>query len=301
MIPLAMSPADILPHAGHLHPELAVAITAAAAAGQIIADGVGQLQQFDQKGIGDLVSEIDRRADAAISEILTAHSAAPILSEELNPENDSHDEMWIVDPLDGTSAYLMQAGDQYPAVLIAKWKNNQTQLGVAYFPLTGEWFYACAGKGAWKNGQPLRTHVATPATLQNSWVEMNQYGDSSLETEAFTALRNRLRSHGGASLVTTTVPNSGVAIRIAESKTRLVAAIHDNRADHVKQAPWDIAAPQLILQEAGGVFRNLDGKPSNPFVAEVIVVARSQQIAEQIIALVKPATACSSLQRGTSL
>jgi myo-inositol-1(or 4)-monophosphatase len=287
-----MPTSDIFQHAKTLHPELATAITAAAAAGQIIVDGVDQLHEFDQKGVGDLVSEIDRRADAAISDVLKSHSDAAILSEELNPENDAHDEMWIVDPLDGTSAYLMQVGNQYPAVLIAKWKNEKTQLGVAYFPLTGEWFYAVAGQGAWKNGDPLRTHTATPATLQNSWVEMNQYGDSSLETETFAALRTRLRSHGGASLVTTTVPNSGVAIRIAESKAGLVAAIHDNRADNVKQAPWDIAAPQLILQEAGGVFLNLDGQPSNPFVAEVIVVARSKNVAEQIIELVKPEASC---------
>ncbi len=286
-----MSYAEILHHAGSINRELAWAIEAAAVAGEVIKNGAGQLRGFDRKSIGDLVSEVDRHADQLITETLRKYSDIPILSEELSPEIEACDEMWIVDPLDATNAYLMQAGDQYPAVLIAKYAGGKTELGVAYFPLTGEWFYAQEGCCAWKNGQRLKISEAPPANLRNSWVEMNQYGDASLETSAFALLRQVLRSEGGASLVTTTVPNSGVALRIAESKTGLVAAIHDNRADHVKQAAWDLAAPQLILQEAGGVFMNLDGQRTDPFRAEVTLVVRNEKIAEEIIRLLQPVAA----------
>ena len=220
-----------------------------------------------------------------MTETLQKYSQIPILSEELSPDVGERADLWIVDPLDATSAYLMRAGDHYPSVLIARYQDGKTQLGVVHFPLTGEWFYAPDGCCAWKNGQRLQTRKLPQPSLAHSWVEMNQYGDETLETEVFSQLRQGLRSRAGASLVTAAVPNSGVALRIAESKTGLVAAIHDNRADHVKQAAWDIAAPQLILQEAGGVFVNLKDEPTDPFRPEVTIVAHGKNVAMEIIAL----------------
>ncbi len=280
-----MSCSEIVRHARSFSPELGWAIEAAAAAGKIIKNGVGRLQPFEHKAVGDLVSEVDLAADEIVSRTLRKYSDLPILSEELSPEIEEQSDLWIVDPLDATNAYLMRAGDQYPAVLIARYHGGKTQLGVVHFPLTGEWFYAQEGCCAWKNGSRLQSRTLPPPKLADSWVEMNQYGDAALETEMFSQLRQGLRSQSGASLVTATVPNSGVALRIAESNTRLVAAIHDNRADHVKQAAWDIAAPQLILEEAGGVFLNLKGESIDPFKPELIVTARNRQIALEIIEL----------------
>ncbi|MFK7766342.1 MAG: inositol monophosphatase [Mariniblastus sp.] len=276
---------DVLQHAKTIGDELALAVEAAEAAGQVIREGSGRLHQVDQKGVGDLVSEVDRTADKAVCDILKRASNIAILSEELHPElPDGEKEFWIVDPLDATSAFLMKVGNQYPAVLIALYREGKTQLGVAYFPLTGEWFYAQRGCSAFKNAKPLQI-TGSEALLNESWVEMNQYGDATKETKAFSQLRTELRTERGARLVTTGVPNSGVALRIAESYSTLVAAVHDNRETSVKQAPWDIAAPQLILEEAGGVFVDLDGNPTDPFKATPFVVARSSELAQRIISL----------------
>lgn len=114
---------------------------------------------------------------------------------------------------------------------------------------------------------------------------MNQYGDSQYETESFTVLRDRLRTADGARMVTTTVPNSGVALRVAECNTGLAAAIHDNQSKKIKQAPWDVAPVKVILEEAGGVFVNLAGEPIDAFVPEVSIIARNQTLAKQIIGL----------------
>ena len=100
---------EFLQHAKSFSEELGWAIEAAAAAGEIIKAGVGKFHNFDHKGIGDLVSDVDRLADEAITAILRKYSKVPILSEELSPEASDKSELWIVDPLDGTSAYLMQA------------------------------------------------------------------------------------------------------------------------------------------------------------------------------------------------
>ncbi len=277
--------AAVLEHAKSIHPELEVALTAAAAAGKVIVDGFGKFHTIDQKGVGDFVSEVDHLADHKCCEILSSDSPLAILSEELHPDlAKGVEDFWIVDPLDATSAFLMQAGPQYPAVLIGRYEKGKGVLGVGHFPLTGEWFYGYRGKGAFKNTVQLKIPVAD-YPLGEAWVEMNQYGDSQYETKSFTVLRDRLRTADGARMVTTTVPNSGVALRVAECNTGLAAAIHDNQNKKIKQAPWDVAPVKVILEEAGGVFVNLSGKPIDAFVPEVSIIARSQSLAEQIIGL----------------
>ncbi len=278
-----MTNSEIFQHAQSLSEQLSTAVQAASLAGKIIADGYDQTHAIDAKGVGDLVSEIDRRADRAMTDFLTAESDALIISEELNPEVDSvPDECWIVDPLDASSAFLMRAGKEYPSVLIAKREQGQTVCGVVHFPLTNEWFYAIAGQGAWKDGTALEVPTEEMA-LCEAWVEMNQYGDSSLETAAFSTMRQRLRSSDGARLVTSNVPHAGVAMRIAESNSALAAAVHDNRPDDIKQGPWDIAAPVLILTEAGGAAMTLEGESVDPFAGQPFVVSRSQSLAEAVL------------------
>ena len=142
--------------------------------------------------LGDLVSEVDRRADEIVTETLQKYSQIPIPSEELSPDVGERSDLWMVDPLDATSAYLMRAGDHYPPVLMARYQDGKTKLGVVHFPLTGEWFYAQDGCCAWKNGQRLQTRKLPQPSLARSWVEMNQYGDETLETEVFSQLRQGL-------------------------------------------------------------------------------------------------------------
>ena len=74
-------------------------------------------------------------------------------------------------------------------------------------------------------------------------------------------------------------------MRIAVGDSLLAAAIHDNNPACTKQAAWDIAAPQIIMEEAGGVFLNPDGEPSNPFDSRPIIVSRSLELAREIIGL----------------
>ena len=269
------------------HPDLELAAKAALSAGTIVANGYHQVHRINSKEVGDLVSQIDIDADHAATDVLsTDPNQLPILSEELSPNIESEtSSMWIVDPLDGSTAYLMDAGRQYSSVLIAQRKNGKTELGVAYFPLTGEWFYAVSGKGAFKNGEPLKIKQRR-RLLHNCWVEMNQYGNVDYETPFFTATRNALRSPNGAQIVTSTFPHAGVAMRIAEQASGLAAAIHDNNPRSLKQGPWDIAAIQLIFEEAGGVFVNPDGERTNCFVAEPIIIAVNHHLAEQITSLV---------------
>lgn len=272
--------------------EMQLAAQAAWAAGEIIRNGYRNVHQIEAKGVGDLVSQIDFEADRAATKILTSSSSLPIMSEELSPEaDDVNQRMWVVDPLDGTTAYLMAAGPQFSSVLISICEAGEPVLGITYFPMTDEWFYASKNEGAWKNGNLLKM---TPQSysLKLAWIEMNQYGDSAFETEFFTAARNVLRSKQGAQIVTSTFPHAGVAMRIAEQSNGLCAAMHDNNPTSLKQGPWDIAANQIIFEEAGGVFLNAKLERVSPFVAEPFLITPNKELAEQILACV--ANACEA-------
>jgi myo-inositol-1(or 4)-monophosphatase len=268
------------------HSDLQVAIQAAKEAGEIICRGYSQRCKCDSKGIGDLVCSIDKDADAAILAILQGNFPTDsVYSEELNPNVEClNGRVWIVDPLDGTAGFIFHAGKHIPAVLIALQEDGVTQLGVVYIPVTDELFYAVRGQGAFKGNVPL-TVKNVPENLSAAWVDMNQYGDATFESEPFRLLRDRLRMKGGACIVTTSMPHSGSAMRVLECETDLAAVIHDNNSSNVKQAAWDVAAPQLIVQEAGGGFWNLKGEVYDPFSVEPFIVAASKRLADQVIAL----------------
>ena len=262
--------------------ELRLAAEAAQAAGRIIADSRGQLVAMDQKSAGDLVSEVDVRADETISACLQS-SGDPILSEELRPDEQAgRQRLWIVDPLDSSTSYLMGGEDQDPSVLIAHVQDGRAQVGLAHFPLTQEWFYAIRGQGAYRNGQTLSL-TGPCQSLANAWVELNVYGDAAQETSWMQRARHNLRSSNGAKAVTSGFPCSGKALRLAEQQTGLAAIVHDNCPQFLKQGPWDIAAVQLILEEAGGVFVNSQLQAVDPFTAEPMIVAASMELARQIV------------------
>ena len=280
------SPLAVPRHGAALSSEVRVALEAATAGANAIRASLGEPHRIVEKGVGDLVSEVDRQSEEAVLAVLAdAEIGGSIISEESSPSIDAGStRTWIVDPLDATSAFLFRAGDSYPTVLVALQEAGRLVVGVVVFPLTGEFFYSHAGRGAYKDG--VRLAVPTPQRLNDAWVDMNQYGNAEYETAAFSRLRTRLRTRDGAKLVTSMAPHSGLAMRLLDRSIGLAAVVHDNNPDQVKQAPWDIAAPLAILTEAGGAFLSLaSAAPIDPFVCEPMVVAGDEGMAREIIAL----------------
>ena len=72
-------------------------------------------------------------------------------------------------------------------------------------------------------------------------------------------------------------------MRVAEQASGLCAVIHDNNPRSLKQGPWDIAANQIIFEEAGGFFVNPNLERTSAFKAEPIVIAPTLGLAKEII------------------
>ncbi|MBX9715633.1 MAG: hypothetical protein K2X42_03460, partial [Burkholderiaceae bacterium] len=177
-----------------------------------------------------------------------------------------------------------------PSTLIALRVGSRTEVAVVWFGVTNEVYFAVRGRGAFYNGQPLKI---SPAVAQlpigEAWVDMNQYSDVQYESREFDAVRKKLRTKGsGVRLVTTLPAHSGIVCYIAEGTQRVHAIIHDNNPLSVKQGPWDVAAPQLVLEEAGGVY--LNGRSGQQYdalgTASIIVAAANRQLADHILNLI---------------
>ena len=288
---LSASQSDNIINKAHaISTELGIAVEATQIAGTIIREQYNNNISFSAKSHGDWVSQVDKDVDLKIREYLNRLSPQfDIYSEESGGIITNKRNCWIVDPLDGTSAFLFKTGIDQPSVMIALSKTNYDfHLGVVYFPLSNEIFFAEKGKGAFYNGASI--HIPqTNIPLQKGHVILNHYSDSTYETIWFDQLRREIRKPGGAALVTVESPHSGIACRMLQGDRPLVAIVHDNSPYKIKQELWDIAAPRVIVEEAGGAFVNTAGYPYGIDSIGPILIARDMKIINELLMLARKA------------
>jgi myo-inositol-1(or 4)-monophosphatase len=131
---------------------------AIAAAGAIIQKRFqGDFIIDHKEGINNLVTEVDKQAEAAIISIITsAFPGHTILSEEAGLMEQHSDYIWLVDPIDGTVNFAH--GIPLCCVSIGLRYKGDLLLGSVYNPMMNELFFAEKGKGATLNGLPI--HVS---------------------------------------------------------------------------------------------------------------------------------------------
>jgi len=186
------------------------------------------------------VSDADIAVDRLLHERL-ANQGSPIawLSEESVDDLSRLDAryLWIVDPIDGTRAYL--AGSPDWSVSVALVENGRPVAACLYAPVSDRFFMAIAGQGATCNGAPI---AATAG--------------ASLE---------RLRIAGPRKLVERLIarqPSFSVMPRLRSLALRLVQVAQGD-CDVAIAGPnshdWDLAAADLLVHEAGGVLAPVGG------------------------------------------
>jgi len=228
--------------------DLALAIRLARAAGVAIEEL--RRKGFTTTGKADRspVTEADLVADRIITEGLRA--ARPedgILSEESPwvPGASPHDAVWCVDPIDGTEAYIDTSLRGY-AVQIARLERDgdafRPVLGVVFEPSQDELFAADRDGSLRFSRGGEEQPIAPPAGSERRVV---------MSTRAPRHLREALlsRGYGDAGLM------RSVGVKVGH--------ILLGHADIYPAAPglayWDLAAPQVILEAAGGTVTDLSG------------------------------------------
>ncbi len=112
------------------------------AGGHILTGWEGGLEalQVKEKGVGDLVSEVDVRAEAAVLELLQCERSADLILSEESLQSTAPQpgkRMWIVDPLDGTASFVFHTNPELCSVLIALYNCDQRRVthAVELFPI----------------------------------------------------------------------------------------------------------------------------------------------------------------------
>lgn len=195
---------------------------------------------IETKAGGSPVTEADHAADALLkAELGALDPEAGWLSEETadTPERLSRPRLFIVDPIDGTRAFM--AGDPRWGVSVALVEAGVPIIGLLHMPALRETFTALTGQGAFLNGQPIRVSGAadlTGARLAGS-----------------RPLVERFAKTGSPITYVDKVPS--LAYRIAMvAKGQIEAGLASTNAHD-----WDIAAADLIVHEAGGFLADLNG------------------------------------------
>ncbi len=137
---------------------LNIMIKASEKASKVLIRDFGEVEklQVSIKGPYDFVSNADKKAEKIIIEELSkSRKKYSILSEEVGKINNSDtDNMWIIDPIDGTTNFLH--GIPHFAISIALKSKNEIISGLIFDPIKNEMFYAEKNNGAYFNNQRIR-------------------------------------------------------------------------------------------------------------------------------------------------
>jgi len=210
-------------------------------AGRRILDVYERDFAVDEKKDGSPLTEADRLSNEAIMEGLHALTPnLPVLSEEAAAaayvERKNWSRFWLVDPLDGTKEFVNRNGEF--TVNIALIDGHRPVLGVVYVPALGLSYYACMGRGAYrqKTDAPARELKVRPYAGTKPMIVASR-------SHAGDALKEFLSRVGDHELV-----SMGSSLKLC-----LVA---EGTADvYPRLGPtmeWDTAAAQCIVEVAGG-------------------------------------------------
>ena len=260
-----------------MHPMLTIAVKAARRAGNIINRGARDLDLLTvtSKGPKDFVSEVDREAERAIVEtLLAAFPDHAILAEEGTAKgaNADAENLWIIDPLDGTTNFL-HGFPQYCVSIALSHRGLVTQ-GVVYDPVRNDLFTASRGRGAFLNDRRMR--VSKRQHLRDCLVGTGfpfrdgSYLDTYMKMmKVMTEQTAGLRRPGAAAL----------------DLAYVAAGFYDGFWE-VGLNAWDVAAGSLLIQEAGGLIGDLAGE--GDFLHGGQVIAAAPKIFAQIVTALAP-------------
>lgn len=253
-----------------MHPMLNTAFRAARKAGTAIMHGFDRLDLVRvsiKSGPHDYVTNIDKKAEEILIETLrTAYPSHGFHGEE-SGKQPGDGNLWIIDPLDGTSNFIH--GIPHFSISIAFAINGRVEHALIYDPVKDELFTASRGRGAMLNNRRIR--VSKQASLQGAFLAMG------------STHRSPEHLQSNQKLIAQLVP-AVAGIRRMGSVALDLAYVAAGRFDGFWDADfrtWDVAAGALLVQEAGGMVGDFSGRHS--FVEKREIVAAPPKVFKELI------------------
>jgi histidinol-phosphatase len=209
----------------------------------------------ERKADGSYVSAADQAVERLVRERIAARYPGHGLVGEEFGEQDAGGggERWYIDPIDGTHNFLR--GIPMFGTLLAVERDGEVQVGMISAPAIGQRWWASRGGGAWVQGgpanppEPRRLAVSRVDELARSQILFRSIRDmeASRVATGFDRLIHRAwRERGFGDFWGYTLVADGIAEAVLEQD------LH----------PWDLAAPWVIVEEAGGRITDFDGRRS---------------------------------------
>ncbi len=224
-----------------MHPDLQLALELADISDRITLRSFRGTFSVRTKADRTPVSEVDEAVERAIRDRLDRERPEDsIIGEEFGKRGDSP-RRWIIDPIDATRNYIR--GIPVFATLIAL----DGQVGVISAPALNRRWWAARGEGATCDGRAI--HVSAVDRFEDAQVgydSITDFDEAGIGNRFVALLRRCARSRGFGDF--------WIHMLVAEGAIEIAA--------EPKVAWWDMAAVQIIIEEAGGRFTNLHGEAS---------------------------------------
>ncbi|MEM1327972.1 MAG: inositol monophosphatase family protein [Bacteroidota bacterium] len=245
-------------------------IAIAKEAGRFLRDHVGKVrsEEIEDKDRNSLVSYVDRETEkmivSALRELLPEST---FITEEDTIENQESEYTWIIDPLDGTTNFLFNI--PHFSTSIALQHRGELVVGVVYDVSLDECFSARKGGGAFLNGQAIKVRQAK--SFQDSIIATGFPFDDAERVEKGLNLVRHIKLHTRG-------------MRRLGSAALDLAYVAAGRFDAYLEAginAWDVAAGALLVQEAGGIVKDLDG--NDEFLHRQQILASSPAVQKDVL------------------
>lgn len=196
----------------------------------------------EAKQDGSPVTDVDVEVESALRRrIAECRPDQMVLGEEAGHSGVSR-WCWYLDPIDGTKRFI--AGDPKWMTLIALAHGEAVMLGVVDLPALGQRWWATADGGAFRDGERVAVSTRTTldqAIISDSWREDLARGNRNHPLWTVAQRCAHVRPHQGHSMLAVACGQADIAIQVGSSS-------------------WDYAPLKVIVQEAGGILTDFDGK-----------------------------------------
>ncbi len=225
-----------------------VALDIAKQSGEIIRTNFVRNMKKEWKGDDTPVTETDHTINALVlNEIKNRYPSHSIISEEGNDHDESHEYVWICDPVDGTHNF--SHGVPTATFALALMHERVPVLGVILDPFEDRVYYAEKGSGAFLNGESIR--VSSDSSIKKTMIGVGKTRSVKNLFPAMDAIYQK-----GAHMIT------GLSIHFLSS---LVASGEFSASIFGGTSPHDMTPAKVIIEEAGGRVTDMYGNTPTRF------------------------------------
>lgn len=244
----------------------------------------------------DLVTETDQKAEAIIIEFLQERFPHhQIIGEESSGADCQYTltdaPTWTIDPVDGTTNFVHRLG--LSCVLIGFLVQQEVKVGVTYNPTSDELFWAIKGQGAFaqtsadgNNINIRRIQVSQTTQIPQALIAMDPgYGRDDASIHRYLSVQQALLKEGVRSI--RVYGCCGIALSNVACGRFDACFEEGSWKDHTGPKIWDLSAGKLLVEEAGGVTRDITDRHSKDQPMSLLqrssFVAATPELADRIL------------------